>query len=444
MSKESYANHRKIDPTQVIATLADGSPADNDRVEIGPTQLAFDEWAAAGIEVPNLAAMREFRLQRLTEHLRARDYAGALLFDPLNIRYATDTTNMQLWATHNAFRACYVSCDGYVIVWDYKNTNLLTQFNPLVRETRSGAAFFYFSAGDQVAARAKVFAAEVDSVMREHARGNRRLAVDKIMIHGLHALEKQGIEVMDGEEVMEKARSVKGPDEIHAMRCSVHACEAAMYEMEAQAKPGLTENDVWAVLHAENIRRGGEWIETRLLSSGQRTNPWFQECGPRVIQNNEILAFDTDLVGCYGMCCDISRTWFIGDGEPTAEQRRLFREAREQITHNMSTLAPGKTIGDMVREFRPLPEEFAPLRYGCAMHGVGLCDEWPLIKYQNDFASGEFDYALEPGMAICVEAYIGTVGGADGVKLEEQVLITEDGYELLSRYPFDSRLDALL
>ena len=137
----------------------------------------------------------------------------------------------------------------------------------------------------------------------------------------------------------------------------------------------MTENDIWAILHAENIRRGGEWIETRLLSSGQRTNPWFQECGPRVLQNNEILAFDTDLIDCYGMCCDISRTGFIGDGEPTAEQKRLYREAHAQIEHNITTLAPGRQLADVIADMRPLPAEFAELRYSCAMQGVGLCDE---------------------------------------------------------------------
>ena len=127
---------------------------------------------------------------------------------------------------------------------------------------------------------------------------------------------------MEGEEVTEKARAVKGPDEILAMRCAHHACETAVAEMEAFARKNVplgnpSEDDVWAVLHAENIRRGGEWIETRLLASGPRTNPWFQECGPRIVQNNEIVAFDTDLVGSYGICIDISRTWWIGDGKPT-------------------------------------------------------------------------------------------------------------------------------
>ena len=102
-----------------------GSPAassltavsdDNNRIEIGPTQLAFDEWAAAGLEAPNLEKMRRFRLDRIIGQLKKHDYAGVLMFDPLNIRYATDSTNMQLWNTHNAFRACLVTADGYMVL----------------------------------------------------------------------------------------------------------------------------------------------------------------------------------------------------------------------------------------------------------------------------------------------------------------------------------------
>ena len=100
------------------------------------------------------------------------------------------------------------------------------------------------------------------------------------MIHGLRALEALDFEVMEGEEVTEKSRSIKGPDEILAMRCASHACEVALAKMEKVAREGIpkwniSEDDIWAVLHAENIRRGGEWIETRLLASGPRTNPWF-------------------------------------------------------------------------------------------------------------------------------------------------------------------------
>ncbi len=158
------------------------------------------------------------------------------------------------------------------------------------------------------------------------------------MLHGLRALEAQGFEIMDGEEVTEKTRAVKGPDEILAMRCAHHACETAVREMEAFARANVplgatSEDDIWAVLHAENIRRGGEWIETRLLSSGPRTNPWFQECGPRIVQNNEIVAFDTDLIGSYGICIDISRTWWIGDARPT-QRDDLCHAPRARAYHD--------------------------------------------------------------------------------------------------------------
>ncbi|MEM1302900.1 MAG: dimethylsulfonioproprionate lyase DddP, partial [Pseudomonadota bacterium] len=310
-----YRDQRKIDPAQG-ATLGDGTPNDADRIEIGPTKLAFDEWKAAGLTLPNLAAMREYRWKRLTQHIVERDYGGLLMFDPLNIRYATDSTNMQLWNTHNPFRAVLVCADGYMVIWDYKNAPFLSTFNPLVREQRAGADLFYFDRGDKVDIAADAFSSEVRVLIEEHGGGNMRLAVDKVMLHGLRALEAQGFEIMEGEEVTEKSRSIKGPDEILAMRCASHACETAVAKMEAACQPGLSEDEIWAVLHAENIKRGGEWIETRLLASGPRTNPWFQECGPRVVQNNEIVAFDTDLVGSYGICVDISRTWWVGDRAP--------------------------------------------------------------------------------------------------------------------------------
>ena len=441
---QHYSDKRKIDPTRG-ATLADGSPNDMDRVEIGPTLLAFDEWAAAGLALPDLPAMRQYRFDRLVQAIQARDYAGLLLFDPLNIRYATDSTNMQLWNTHNPFRALLICADGYMVIWDYKNAMFLSRFNPLVREQRSGADLFYFDRGDKVDVAADVFANEVRALLEAHAGTNRRLAVDKIMLHGLRALEAQGLSIMEGEELTEKARSVKGPDEILAMRCASHACEAAVAEMERAARAGIpqarmSEDDVWAVLHAENIRRGGEWIETRLLASGPRTNPWFQECGPRIIQNNEIVAFDTDLIGAYGICIDISRTWWIGDRAPRPDMVAAMRHGVEHIRHNMSLLKPGVALRDLTFNAHTLAPQYQRGKYGCLMHGVGLCDEWPLISYPDNFVEGAFEYVLEPGMVLCVEALISPEGGDFSIKLEDQVLITEDGFENLTRYPFDPAL----
>ena len=441
---EHYRSIRKIDPTRGDR-LGDNTPNDADRVEIGPTQLAFAEWAALGMDLPDVQEMRRFRWDRLTRAVVARGYAGVLLFDPLNIRYATDSSNMQLWNTHNPFRAVLVCADGYMVIWDYKNAMFLSEMNPLVREQRSGADLFYFDRGDKVDVAADVFSNEVRLLLAEHAPGNTRLAVDKIMLHGLRALEAQGLQIMDGEELTEKTRAIKGPDEIRAMRCSIRACEAAVAEMErftrAEVPRGnVSEDDIWAVLHAENIRRGGEWIETRLLASGPRTNPWFQECGPRIVQQNEIVAFDTDLIGAYGICTDISRTWWVGDARPGNEMIHAMRHAMDHIAANMELLRPGAMIPDIIAACHRLEDRYQKQKYGCMMHGVGLCDEWPLIAYPDTAVAGAFDYALEPGMVLCVEALVSPEGGDFSIKLEDQVLITETGYENLTAYPFDPRL----
>ena len=445
MSASPYSidpENRKIDPSrkQGMPLKADGSPDDNDRVEIGPTALAFTEWEALGLEIPQLDSMREFRLQRLCKQLQQNDYGGIVLFDPLNIRYATDTTNMQLWITHNPARACFVAASGYMVLFDFHSCEHLSAHLPLVKELRGGASFFYFESADRSVEHAGLFAAQIDELMHEHAGDNRRLAVDKIEIAGLRALEKTGFEVFEGQAVTELARVIKGPDEIKALRCATAACEASMVEMQNALYAGQSENDVWAVLHAENIKRGGEWIETRICSSGPRTNPWFQEAGPRVISDGELLALDTDLIGTYGMCCDISRTWLCGDVEPDAEQKRLYQIAYEHIMTNMELLKPGVTFQELTEKAHRLPENCRPNRYGVIMHGVGLCDEYPAIRYSEDFDAHGYHGVVEPGMVLCVEAYVGEVGGKNGVKLEDQVLITEDGFDNMTKYPFEEAL----
>ncbi len=435
-------SNRKIDPTRRRPGQfkPDGSPNDNDRVEIGPTDLAINEWEELGLELPNLTKMREFRLERIKEQLVKRDLAGVLLFDPLNIRYATDSTNMQVWITHNHARACFVAASGHMVLWDFHSCEHLSAHLPLVKELRHGASFFYFESGDKLEQHAQQFAEQVQELLQAHGGDNKRLAVDKIEIAGLRALDKLGVEVSDGQEVMELARVIKGPDEIKAMRCSVASTEICMGLMQAVTEPGLSENDIWSVMHAENIRRGGEWIECRILSSGPRTNPWFQESGPRIVQAGELLAYDTDLVGPYGICADLSRTYLIGDVAPTTEQKRLYRVAHDHIQENMRLLGPGVTAYDITEKGHRLPKEFREGRYGVMMHGVGLCDEYPCVRYPEDVEHHGYDLVFEPGMALCVEAYVGAQGGKEGVKLEDQVIITEDGFENITRFPFEVAL----
>ena len=394
---------------------------------------------AADDEV-DLKALRAYRLDRVRQELRRRDYAAVVLYDPINIRYATDSSNMQVWTLHNAARYAFVPTEGPVVLFDFHGCAHMSDGLDTVDEVRPAQSWYYFAAGPRGVERAGLWAAEIDDLVRRHGGGNRRLALDRVEPPGAAALEALGVTLHDGQELMEQARRIKSADEIRAMRASIEVCEAAMAAMHQALRPGITENQLWSILHQVNIARGGEWIETRLLSSGPRTNPWFQECGPRVIEDGDLVGLDTDMIGPYGYCADISRTWRCGDGRPSDAQRRLYGLAMQQIAANTALLKPGLGFRELAEIGLSLPEPYHALRYSVIAHGVGLCDEYPHVTFLQDYQASGYDGVFEAGMTVCVESYVGAPGGREGVKLESQVLITDDGPEVLSSFPFDTEL----
>lgn len=398
---------------------------------LGPGEALTAEWLSAGLALPDLPAMRQYRLDRTTAQLAEEGYDGLIVMDPMNIRYVSDTTNMQLWVMHNATRYAYVGADGHVIVWDYVGCEFLSGHSHVIDEVRPATGLNYFIAGDRRGEMAQRWADELVSLISErHGRGA-RIAIDQTSLDAYRALEAGGLTLGDGQRVMELARRIKGPDEIAAMRCSAHACEATMAEMLEALKPGMTEREVWAMLHAGNIARAGEWIETQILSSGPRTNPWMQEASSRVIETGDILAYDTDLVGAYGMMTDISRSWVVGDVAPTDRQHDVHQMAVEQLERNVELLTPGRTFHDLSHNaWFPDPEHYR--YYSCLFHGVGQCDEYPYIPFPMAWEDFGYDGLVEPGMCFTVESYVGPRVGGEGIKLENQYVVTDSGPELLT------------
>ena len=401
---------------------------------LGPGEPALSEWRAAGLRLPDTQKIRDYRLARVRAELRRRDIPAIVLFDPLNIRYATDSTNMQLWISHNAARYCFVAAEGPVVVFDYHQCEHLSSHNPLIDEVRPARSWFYFSSGDRLAADARDWAAEIVDLLRASGGDGKSIAADKLNPEGAHFLQDAGVTVHCGESVMEHARMVKSDEEIAAMRCAIFACDRAIDEMKRHATPGISENRLWAYLHAENITRGGEWIETRILNAGPRTNPWFQESSSRPIRPGELLAFDTDLIGAYGICVDISRTWLIGADKPNAAQQTLHDMAVAQVESNIARIRPGVTWRELsAQSLTYCPQTYR--RYSSLYHGVGLCDEYPSVAFIDRWQDGDDVNIVHPGMTLCVESFIGRHDGGEGVKYEEQVLVTERGAEKLSHYP---------
>ncbi|VWC60679.1 peptidase M24 [Burkholderia lata] len=385
-----------------------------------------------------LRGVREYRLARVQEQLLARNVPAILLYDPVNIRYATDTSNMQVWAGRNPARYVMVFATGRIVAWEFHSSEHVWDGLDLDVELRSAVSWTYFNAGPDAEQRAATWGAEIVDVFRKHAPGERFLAVDRLDPFGTAYLEKHGLALTDGQALMETARLIKSPGELVLIGESLRTAEKGIERMRRELRPGLTENDIWANLHDENIRNGGEWIETRLLASGDRTNPWMHECSSRVIEAGDLLAFDTDMVGPNGYCSDISRTWLVGDGRPSDEQRRLYAHAYAQVHFNMDLLRPGMTFREFSEQAWKIPAPFVKNRYCCLAHGIGMVDEYPSVAHQVDWDSAGYDGRFEVGMTVCVESYIGEEGGREGVKLEQQVVLTEHGCVSLTDCGFET------
>lgn len=386
--------------------------------------------------------LRAYRYARVQQLLRENDCSAILLNDPVNIRYATDTRNMSVWLLHNPGRYCLVPAEGRAVLFDYPNKNCLAipPGIPEIGDHRLATVYGFQYVAEHAEWVCRQWAAEIRSVVSGFAGADaHRLAIDRADLEGTAALQALGFTLIEGQRLLELARSVKSTEEIGCMRRSLEVCDIGMQRMREALRPGMTENELWAELHYANIAHGGEWIETRLLSSGPRTNPWLQEASDRIIQAGDLVSFDTDMVGPYGYCSDVSRTFFCGNGQPTRQQRNLYALAVEQVQYNCALLRPGLGFREYTEKSWPIPARFNDQSYGCVAHGVGLIDEWPgIAQDRNDAALMEGVFV--PGMTLCVESYIGEVGGNEGVKMEQQVLITETGHEILSKFALEPKL----
>ena len=382
----------------------------------------------------NFDRLRSYRLDRVKKELAKRDIGACILFDPVNVRYALDTTNMSIYNMHNLTRYCFIPVNGPVILYEYFNCEHLAKHLTLIDEIRPGITWDYFSVGDQVEDQLNKWTGEVENLMNLHCGKNKRLAIDVSNGPGILALNKIGLEILDGKEILEQARKIKSKEEIQCIKASMEVCEKGVRLMRKELKAGMTEDELWALLHKINIENGGEWIEGRILSSGPRTNPWMQEASNRIIQQNEIVSFDTDMVGPYGYCADISRA-FVEGHKFNSEQKKIYQMAINHIHHNAELIKPGLSFKEFVTKSWVLPEAYYGNRYPCIVHGIGLCDEWPMVKYPTEVTDEKGQF--EKDMTITVESYIGEVGGKEGVKLEQQYLIKENGLELLSHHPLE-------
>jgi Xaa-Pro aminopeptidase len=382
-----------------------------------------------------LARAVDHGVERTRTALRRHGLAAALLFDAYNIRYVTGTSIMPIWALHTLDRYVLVPAEGPALLWESPSARALL---PIERRSsvRQAKSWSVFDVGERSPVTAAAFAAEIADVLRQLGLDGEPLGVDRLDTYGFLALQQAGMTLAPAQLAMEEARSIKSVDEITLIRRSVAVCDAAVTHMHEVLRPGMTENEAWATFTGHAFANGSEYVECRLLSSGPRTNPWFQEATDRRIEAGDIVSFDTDLIGPAGYLADLSRAYLVGTDKPSAQQRRLYYDAQAFLNEIMAAIRPGAAFDELGEQLASrLPPEYRAQRYPFIAHSSGLCDEYPTIVF-SDHHAGQ----VEPGMVFSVEAYVGVPGEQEGMKLEEQVLVTAEGVELVSHAPHDPLL----
>ncbi|CAE7271622.1 dddP [Symbiodinium natans] len=389
--------------------------------------------------------LRQGRHERLRRELRRHNVSAAVIFDPINVRYAVDFRSMIPFYLRNPTQYLVVPADetskSLLFAGSFGSDALLADFNGTL-EFHPAVGATMASAGPREDEKIDLWVEEMDKILGKLAATSphgKRVAIERFQERATRGLRDRGYDLIDAQIPIEYARSVKSEEEITAIRYGIKVVEEGVHRLrEALAKPevNITENEVWSILHATVVACDGEYVETRLFNSGPKTNPWMQESGTRKITAGETVQLDTDVVGPFGYYVDFSRTFTAGYGfegfQPSEAQKKHYRLALEMVAHNMALLKPGATFANVTFNAWPIPEEFQDHKYHVQTHGTGMTGEYPYIFHPSDWESHGYDGEVVEGMTLSVEAFIGSKFGGEGVKFEQHGVIRKNGFELLS------------
>ena len=382
----------------------------------------------------NMPRLRKERLERLREQMSLADLGGMILFDPLNIRYATGVRSSGVAGIRMFFQYAVVPLTG--------EPRVVTAENPDGSfALEKGTVWDFFPCGQYVEEASKLWGQRIKSMLGEMGIADARIGVDKLDYFSMDALQTQAITIADARIPLEKARSIKTEDEVSLIRQSCAIADIAICAVRDAIEPGITEDELFAIMTYENISRGGEHMDVRLLATGTNSNPWTHLATDRMVRPGELVAFDTDMCGPFGYFADFSRTYLCGDGSPNDEQQEAYKIAYDFIYESLDLFQPGAAFQEISEKCPELPDAYKLQRYPMIAHGDGMSDEWPCVYWPDQSWSGfgNDDEVLQQNMILSLEGLASKEGGRESVKLEEQILITEGGPEVLSLAPFDER-----
>lgn len=387
--------------------------------------------------------LRSYRLERVHSQLDAFGLGALLLFETSNIRYATSTT-IGYWAFNKGERWALVTRSGRPKVWDFGSAAKAhrIQLPSLFDEENSvaGNAGLQGAIGPEAGLHDRA-AKEIGAALRDAGLGGEPLGVDMAETSVFLALQREGINVVDGQQPMMHAREIKNPDEIMLLSQASAMVDGVYQDIFEMLKPGVRESDVVGLAHARLFEMGSEFVEAINSISGERCAPHPHVFSDRLIRPGDQAYFDIiHAFNGYRTC--YYRTFVVG--RATQAQRDAFKQSREWMDAAIEQVRVGNTT-NMIARVWPEAQDFGfvdemdafGLQFG---HGVGVgLHERPIISRLNSL---DDPIEIKEGMYFALETYAPARDGRSAARIEEMMVVTKDGPKITTLFPCEELMVA--
>jgi Xaa-Pro dipeptidase len=387
--------------------------------------------------------LRQYRLSRTREALERSDVGALLLFETSNIRYVTGT-QIGYWAFNKGERYTLLTRTGRPRIFDFGSAAKAhrRQLPHLFDEANSVGG----NTGLQGAIHPRVglqerAVAEIKSILASDGVGDMPLGVDVAETSVFLELQKAGIDVRDGQQIMADAREIKSADEIMLLTQACAMVDGVYQDIFEALKPGVRESDIVALAHARLFEMGSEFVEAINSIAGERCSPHPHVFSDRLIRPGDQAYFDIiHVFNGYRTC--YYRTFVVG--RATQAQRDAFKRSREWMDAAIDLVKPGQST-DVIAAVWPKAEDFGfvdemdafGLQFG---HGVGVSlHERPIITRLNSFKD---PLEIKEGMLFALETYCPAADGRSAARIEEEVVVTADGCTVITLFPCEELMVA--
>ncbi|MGZ3411953.1 MAG: M24 family metallopeptidase [Xanthobacteraceae bacterium] len=379
--------------------------------------------------------MHRYRLARVKKALENSELGALLVFDVNNIRYIT-STKIGEWERDKLSRWALLTRTGEPILWDFGSAAVHHQlYTPWLDPANCKAGLIGLRGTVHPSfGLMKRHAEEIASILREAGVAGMPIGVDIIEPPMMFELQKAGLTVQDGQQVMLEAREIKSADEIALLNRAAAMVDGAYHLIHEQLKPGVRENDIVAEVNKFLYTHGSDDVEAVNAISGERCNPHPHNFTDRMIRPGDQAFFDI-LQSFMGYRTCYYRTFNVGRATPA--QHDAYKKAREWLDNAMERIKPGASTAHICSAFPKagefgFPDEMSAFGLQFA-HGLGLAlHERPII---SRVVSMDHPTEIKEGMVFAIETYCPATDGFSAARIEEEVVVTDKGCRVITLFP---------